>query len=469
MLKSLQLREVGPAPELEVEFSPRLNLLTGDNGLGKTFLLDIGWWALTRTWVDASQPAWPRPGDARSRPSIRYVVKGAGKPAEFESVYSWEAQRWPQKGHRPPKPGLVLYMRVDGSFAVWDPARNYYREAATMAVSAPDRPDAFFFDRESVWRGLGPIERSICEGLERDWITWQSQKDQAFDLLCAALRRLSGDSGELLQPGKPIRMRLEDRRDTPTLQMSYGLTPVPLASAGVKRMLALAYLMVWAWREHKEATRLTRQAQTTRMVLLLDEIEAHLHPRWQRSLLPSLLEVVKFLAPEVEIQLIVATHSPMVLASIEATFDEEQDRLHHLVLEHTARGQHARVETLPWAKLGDATGWLVSHVFGLKQARSLEAERAIEAAEAHMRGASELPAGLATREDIDVELRRVLAGHDPFWPRWIVAAPELHLGRKTTAKAKASRTRPPAAKRTTKRPGRSKRSTKKVSRKRSAA
>lgn len=86
-----------------------------------------------------------------------------------------------------------------------------------------------------------------------------------------------------------------------------------------------------------------------------------------------------------------------------------------------------------------------------------------------MRGASELPAGLATREDIDVELRRVLAGHDPFWPRWIVAAPELHLGRKTTAKAKASRTRPPAAKRTTKRPGRSKRSTKKVSRKRSAA
>ena len=25
-------------------------LLTGDNGLGKSFVLDIAWWALTRTW-----------------------------------------------------------------------------------------------------------------------------------------------------------------------------------------------------------------------------------------------------------------------------------------------------------------------------------------------------------------------------------------------------------------------------------
>ncbi|XXT61167.1 hypothetical protein WMF28_08120 [Sorangium sp. So ce590] len=41
---------------------------------------------------------------------------------------------------------------------------------------------------------------------------------------------------------------------------------------------------------------------------------------------------------------------------------------------------------LPWAKRGDAIGWLTSPVFGLEQARSIEAERAIEAAEALMRG-----------------------------------------------------------------------------------
>ena len=75
----------------------------------------------------------------------------------------------------------------------------------------------------------------------------------------------------------------------------------------------------------------------------------------------------------------------------------------------------------PWAKQGDVVNWLVSDVFGLAQGRSLEAERAIEAAEAWMRGAtSELPAALATAEAIDAELKRVLAGHDEFWPRWVL-------------------------------------------------
>ena len=60
-------------------------------------------------------------------------------------------------------------------------------------------------------------------------------------------------------------------------------------------------------------------------------------------------------------------------------------------------------------------------VLGLKQARSLEAETAIEAAEEFMRGE-----GSRSRAEIDAELRHVLAGHDDFWPRWVVAThPEL--------------------------------------------
>ncbi|WVM93026.1 ATP-binding protein [Halopseudomonas pachastrellae] len=50
MLKQLKLTNVGPAPLMELEFGERLNLITGDNGLGKSFLLDIAWWALTGKW-----------------------------------------------------------------------------------------------------------------------------------------------------------------------------------------------------------------------------------------------------------------------------------------------------------------------------------------------------------------------------------------------------------------------------------
>ena len=48
MLHSLHLQNVGPAPAFDLNLKPRLNLLTGDNGLGKTFLLNVAWFGLTR-------------------------------------------------------------------------------------------------------------------------------------------------------------------------------------------------------------------------------------------------------------------------------------------------------------------------------------------------------------------------------------------------------------------------------------
>lgn len=50
MIKRLKIHNIGPAAKMELEFGQRLNLLTGDNGLGKSFLLDIAWWSLTRRW-----------------------------------------------------------------------------------------------------------------------------------------------------------------------------------------------------------------------------------------------------------------------------------------------------------------------------------------------------------------------------------------------------------------------------------
>ena len=80
-------------------------------------------------------------------------------------------------------------------------------------------------------------------------------------------------------------------------------------------------------------------------------------------------------------------------------------------------------DALPWAVHGDVVGWLTSDVFGLEQARSREAENAIEAAEAFLRGdKAKRQDGLNSKSAITAELRKVLSGVDPFWPRWIVEA-----------------------------------------------
>ncbi|MDY7091881.1 MAG: ATP-binding protein [Acidobacteriota bacterium] len=406
MLEELHLKEVGPAPTLAIELKSRINILAGDNGLGKTFLLDVGWWALTRTW--ARGLAMPHLPPAEPEIRFRYTQSSTGS-YRYSSTFNRETEKWSVQQGRPPIPGLVLYAQVDGGFSVWDPARNYWKK------EDPDRPSSYLFSAQEVWEG-----NRYCEGLIRDWASWQREGGEAFEELQQVLQTLAPSENEPLEPGELRKVFLDDARRYPTLRMPYGQEVAVIhASAGMRRIIALAYLLVWAWQEHLATCQLRGSKPTREIIFLIDEIEAHLHPQWQRRIVPALTEVMNALTGEndAQVQLIAATHSPLVLASIEPQFDPEVDAVFHLNL---AEGG-VELQEEPWAKQGDVVGWLVSDIFGLRQGRSLEAERAIEAAEAWMReDLSALPPGLSSPEEIHQELERVLAGHDPFWPRWIV-------------------------------------------------
>jgi hypothetical protein len=414
---------------MEITFKKRMNLLVGDNGLGKSFLLDAAWWALTRTW--ASHRLTPKRQTIRWRngkrvrtkkpdPQIayRYTKKTGGGTHRHTSKFNREAQIWPLPPGRPSMPGLVLYAQVDGGFSCWDPARNYWRG------ENPNRESAYRFKPDEIWDGL-PLDEpdKLCNGLITDWGYWQLENGEPFKQLMRVLKALSPSEDEPLQPGALIsKVSMEDSRKHPSIRMSYG-QQVPLihASAGIRRVVALAYLLVWVWQEHVDACALQGVEPAREIIFLIDEIEAHLHPQWQRRIVPALLEVMEALTGDhqVPVQLIAATHSPLIMASAEPEFDEASDGVYHLDLTDGA----VTLKDVAWSKQGDVVNWLVSEVFGLRQGRSVEAERAIEAAEAWMRGdKDELPEGLRSKRAIQAELERVLAGHDPFWPRWIVSA-----------------------------------------------
>jgi hypothetical protein len=150
--------------------------------------------------------------------------------------------------------------------------------------------------------------------------------------------------------------------------------------------------------------------------LLVDEIEAHLHPKWQRTILPAHLQIADGLRAKVQVQVLAATHSPLVLASLEPLFDEARDRLFWFDLREGA----VHFKLYPWAKQGDVMGWLTSPIFGLKEARSREAEVVLGAAEAYMANQTgKLPEGLQTQDAIEQEMHRVLPGDDLIWSRWL--------------------------------------------------
>ncbi len=413
----LELKGIGPARQLALMPAERLNLITGDNGLGKTFLLETAWWALTGEW--AGLPAYPRPDAKRQEPKITYHLMGESNKINQVSVpYSWETQ-WKTQRKRETTPGLLIYARVDGSFAVWDPLKQYGHPTEDKHAAASMR----VFTREQLWEGLDDKTNgktiSVINGLLRDWVMWQNTPTRyPFEPFKQALKQLSPPRQsdlDILEPGKPIRLP-GDSKEIPTLKHPYGEVPVVHAAAGVRRIITLAYLIIWAWNEHKIEAEISRRKPEKRLVILIDEIEAHLHPQWQRRILPALLTVGEALEPGLQIQFFVATHSPLVTASMEPKFEADLDKLFHLDIEGQDQPeQNAVLKEIPFDKYGSIDSWLMSDVFELLNARSLEAEEAIEEAKALQ--LQDKPHSQDVRI-VSEKLKQYLATHDEFWPRW---------------------------------------------------
>lgn len=441
MLESLHLKNVGPAPEMKLDLGPRLNLITGDNGLGKTLLLDAAWWALTRTWPGT----WSGKGivPEQEGATIAWSERRGEGTLSATAEYNFGKSRWPHRDS-PTEPGglsyddeddgeqrrldgqLVIYLRVDGGISVHDPLRVGEDFRVPFGKSAWGTSSVFQFREGDIWDGLeldsGKTTR-VCEGLVRDVSRWAVQPGNSdYEALAALVEQLAGlERFQLTR--KVARVYVDDARDYPIVAGPAGELPVAHAPAGLRRILGLAYLIVWARREHRIAAGLKKRPPNRSLVLLMDEVESHLHPKWQRTVLPSLLRA---LGKEAELQVIATTHSPMVLASVESSFDDSEDAWFDLDLEQ----KQVVLRKRPYVRHGEVGNWLVSEAFDLKQPRSFEGEQAVDAAEALMR--AEAKPSKASVEATDRVLRTAgLPDIDTFWVRWryfrdqiLEAAPE---------------------------------------------
>ena len=428
MLKRLSLKNIGPAPAMDLEFGDRLNLITGDNGLGKSFLLDIAWWAMTRKWpaeintrLTSGRKALPQPA---GKAEIDFSFTGKAKTEQYVSTFNRREQAWTGRPGRPANPGLVLYATADGSFAVWDPARNYWRTVRNVDVQ--ERRPAYVFSPSEVWDGLIAEDGvPLCNGLIRDWAGWQKEKGSAFLYLQRVLMTLSPGGREMLQVGDLTRVSIDDARDMPTLRMPYGQeVPVVHASAGMRRIIALAYLLVWAWEEHRKASTLLGEATTNQVVFLVDEIESHLHPRWQFSIIGSLLKVMTEMAPSAQVQVLTATHSPQVLASVEPYFDHVQDAWFDLDYEHNDDGSDVTLTKRHFELHGEVSNWLTSEAFDLSSARSPDIAALLVEASALLESTSTTPQAVS---DMHQRLLVVLNPKDSFLFRWRAVAEKKGL------------------------------------------
>ncbi|MFO0610039.1 MAG: AAA family ATPase [Polyangiales bacterium] len=388
------------AAETIAPLGARMTLLVGDNSAGKSVVLDALWWALTGSWTRDAHPVVPDPAvNGSAKIGLRFADGG-----EHHARFDPKTERWQRPEAWKGAGALVVYARIDGGYSVYEPVQGAVRRLSVDEVFDGQRADG----------------ASACNGLIEDVPTWQVRLRRLFDAMNRALAALS-PPGELLAFGDPVRASVHDAREIPTVALPYGHIPVTRASASVKRVASLAYTLLWAWREHQETSRIAQEPTARNVVVLVDEIEAHLHPEWQRGVLPGLLEALDEVSRDVSVQTVVVTHSPLVVASAEPIFERSKDKLLHMGL----RDGKVSLEDMAFEKEGDIAAWLTSPAFGLRSTRSVPAEAAIARAQ-------ELAASAdATAEELraaNMELTRVLSPTDPFFVRW-----DHHLRRKGVA------------------------------------
>jgi hypothetical protein len=426
MLKYVSLANVGPAPAMVMRLASRLNLITGDNGLGKSFLLDVAWWCLTRKWpqdlnTKLTSGYAARPADVRKPATIGFGVESKTRTVSYRSTYVPRDQSWLGKAGRPWNPGLVIYAHADGGFSVWDPARNYWKRKGNMDVQ--ERLPGYVFSPKEVWDGLkvdiDGRQTQVCNGLLIDWASWIREGGELARSMESVLKELSPSRDPLdqLRPGPLTRITIDDSRDIPSLQTAYSkAVPILHASSGVRRIVALAYMMLWSWQEHRIAAAQLGEGPTSQVVFLIDEVESHLHPRWQRSILGSLLKLVSLLHKNARAQIISATHSALILASAEPIFDPRRDAWFDLDFDRRASDGQVKLRKRTFVRHGDVSRWLTSDAFDLRQPTSLEAEEALDKALELLRRTPR--PSLKEFETVDSQLREVLGDTDPFWVRW---------------------------------------------------
>ncbi|MBT13720.1 MAG: ATP-binding protein [Oceanospirillaceae bacterium] len=88
-----------------------------------------------------------------------------------------------------------------------------------------------------------------------------------------------------------------------------GILPVGMLSDGVRAMVSMVADLAWRCVKLNSA-RAEQAPVSTPGIVLIDEVDMHLHPAWQQQVVGSLISVFR------QVQFILTTHSPQVLTTV---------------------------------------------------------------------------------------------------------------------------------------------------------
>lgn len=305
----LTLEKLGPFDRAHLEFVPAVTIITGKNGTGKSVVIDAIRQLFGANYGGISERSL-RQREEASTIAARLRFED-GRPltgADRYVVSSWHDQEKQFVSNDPGLvnlPQLVAQGRPSPGWIV-----DYWRPAAATDTHKIQGLAAIPTSRYLMGALAGtPRNAEVTELIcHFDYLrdSREEREKRTGDVLYALTKQIIEAS--LLEG---TLKHVERTTFTPVVHQSGYDVPLANLSAGnvylIHRMLSLLSKM---YAVHVLNGTEADTIPQTPGLLLIDEAEAHLHPLWQKRLLPT----VRRLFPNV--QIVATTHSPFVVASV---------------------------------------------------------------------------------------------------------------------------------------------------------
>lgn len=414
--------------DVSLELDPRLTVIVARNGKGKSALLDalkVALWPFVagfdlgsttndvtgihvddvrREMVRAHEMNWRLPSSISAFGNIQIIsllheLSDNGSPPSYDDM-AWAVSRYRDSIKKSTGTKTPIIINPWGLAA----CAELLQERIFSGNPVPDDlPMLGYYGTGRLWNQkklMAPAGKADSETLSRTFayrdcldpsssykhfVLWYTRAFKA--LRDAQIRSLekgrpfdAAVSADLLDPIRAVQQAVDCILSTHTgwqaLEYSaehdelilhheqHGTLKVSQLSDGIRNMLALAGDI--AYRCYKlNAHHGARAAQRTHGIVLIDEVDMHLHPAWQQTVLPDLARAFPC------IQFIVTTHSAQVLTSIDAecirSLDDEFD-------EKTGHNQTV-VKHVSQQTLGVASSETLADVMGIDPIPDVEPAR----------------------------------------------------------------------------------------------
>lgn len=322
-IQRLALENFRSARNLSIDLDARLNVFVGMNGAGKSTVLDAA--AILLSWF-VNRIATPR-ASGRPIPDLDITNDESQAGLEIQLHLAKEEFAWRlAKGHRSKSTASSLggatlaadavHFKLDSGAAHSLPLVAYYPvNRAVLDIPLRIRGKHKFdmldandgslsgganFRTFFEWfRAREDLENESRRDLENGDKTSGQCPDPQLEAVRSALQKLMPDFKHPTVRRNPLHMEITKRGQALWVnQLSDGEKCLMAMVGDLARRLAIA--------NPQKADPLQGSG-----IVLIDELDLHLHPKWQRDILPRLQKVFK------RCQFLVSTHSPHVLTHVQ--------------------------------------------------------------------------------------------------------------------------------------------------------